>query len=381
VHDVLIAGGGIGGLTAAIALARRGVVAPVFDAMPDMAEVGAGIGVPANALQALGRLNLSDAFQSAGCEIKRIELRDVHAGLIRSMNLDAVKQRFGSSLIMLHRATLQRILADNLPLGALHLGRRCVALENLPDRVRIHFGDGETEEAAMVVAADGLRSVARAQLFPDAAAPRYAGQTSWRAVVDCRLPPEFEHSSVETWGAGHRFGFAPIGDGRVYWYATADAPPNEKDPPGELPAALATIAGLYQDPIPALVSTAKTIVRTDLFELPPLATWHRGRIALLGDAAHAMTPNLGQGGAQAIEDAFVLAEQLCAAPADPSAAFAHYERIRMPKAHRLVKLAGRFGVMAHLRNPLARGLRNALLRLTPEAVARGQNDRLYGLNF
>jgi 2-polyprenyl-6-methoxyphenol hydroxylase-like FAD-dependent oxidoreductase len=142
------------------------------------------------------------------------------------------------------------------------------------------------------------------------------------------------------------------------------------------------MAASFPAPVPELVAATdvERMLRTDMYDLAALPAWGRGRVVLLGDAAHATTPNLGQGGAQAIEDAYVLAEQL-AANARPEDAFAAYQRIREPKARMVVDTSRRLGRIVHLGNPLARGLRNAALRLTPAVVARKQMEALYSLDY
>jgi 2-polyprenyl-6-methoxyphenol hydroxylase-like FAD-dependent oxidoreductase len=184
------------------------------------------------------------------------------------------------------------------------------------------------------------------------------------------------------WSAGARVGFSAIGHGLVYWYATADAPAGGTDAPGTLRPRLDALAAAFPAPVPALLAATDVadITRTDLTDFAPIPRWHLGRVALIGDAAHATTPNLGQGGAQAIEDAWVIADRL-AASASPAAAFAEYERIRTPKARSVVNTSWRFGKLAHLSNPLARGARNLLVRLTPSRIARRQSDALYRLNY
>ena len=188
----------------------------------------------------------------------------------------------------------------------------------------------------------------------------------------------------EVWGGAARFGFSAVGPSHVYWFGPVTAPA------GGATAAvtntdMATLRERYKDfpdPIPQtlLHTAAADTIRVDLYDFAPLRRWHRGRVALVGDAAHAMTPNLGQGGAQALEDAYALAASL-ASELNVEAALAQYERVRRPKASRIVRTAWWFGKMAHLEGRWPRRLRNAALRSTPEAVNRRQIDALYALDF
>jgi 2-polyprenyl-6-methoxyphenol hydroxylase-like FAD-dependent oxidoreductase len=381
-HEVVIVGGGIGGLTAAVALRQRGFAPRMYEAAPELREVGAGIWVPPNAMQVLARLGLADAIAREGSPIRTAELRDAKAGVLQRADLSYAEREFGHPTVAVHRGRLQRVLADAAGRDAIHTGAQCTGVEQRGERVAVRFADGSETAADVVIGADGLRSAVRQSIFPGMPL-RYSGQTSYRATVDYTLPPGFDGMGWEVWSAGARVGFSAIGHGEVYWYVTRDAPAGGTDAPGTLRATLDAVAAAFPAPVPALIAATDParVTRTDITDLAPIASWHRGRVALLGDAAHATTPNLGQGGAQAMEDAWVLADRLVAAHPSPEAAFAGYEHIRMPKARFVVKTSWRFGKIVHLSNPVARGARNLLLRLTPESVARRQSEALYRLNY
>lgn len=379
--DIAVIGGGIGGLTAAIAFRRKGLDAHVYERAPALREVGAGIWMPPNAMQVFDRLGIAADVQAAGQPIVTAEIHDRDAGLLQRMDIGAAARAFGFTNTALHRAALQQVLARHVGEDTLHLDHELSALEQLDDRVRLTFANGSTLEARIVIGADGARSTVRAHLFPNARL-RYSGQTSYRGVTRYVLPAAFQEVSREIWGPGCRFGFSAIGEAGVYWYATRDVPEGETEPAAEMKRRLITLARGFPEPVPELVATtdADALTRTDLHDLSPLRTWHRGRVVLLGDAAHATTPNLGQGGAQAVEDAYVLAEQL-AAHADHAAAFAAYERVRMPTAHRVVRVSRRLGRLAHIASPIGRRLRNILMRITPDAAVQRQMMELYGLKY
>ncbi|HET7230225.1 MAG TPA: FAD-dependent monooxygenase [Longimicrobium sp.] len=379
--DVLIVGGGIGGLAAAIALRQRGFAPRLYEAAPELREVGAGIWVPPNAMQVLARLGLDDSVAREGAPVRTAELRDAKAGVLQRADLSHTQREFGHPTVAIHRGRLQRVLADAAGSDIIQTGAQCTGVEQRGERVAVRFADGGETEADVVIGADGLRSAVRESIFPGVRM-RYSGQTSYRGTLAYTLPPELDGTGWEVWSAGARVGFSAIGHGEVYWYATQDAPAGGSDAPETLRGKLDALAAAFPAPIPALIAATEVahVTRTDIGDFAPTERWHRGRVVLLGDAAHATTPNLGQGGAQAIEDAWVLADRL-AASASPEAAFAEYERIRMPKARMVVNTSWRFGKMTHLSNPLARGARNLLLRLTPASVGRRQTDALYRLNY
>jgi 2-polyprenyl-6-methoxyphenol hydroxylase-like FAD-dependent oxidoreductase len=197
------------------------------------------------------------------------------------------------------------------------------------------------------------------------------------------LPADLARSCWEVWGGTARFGFHGVGPGQVYWFAPVAAPAGSPLPAGDaLRAELDRLYGGFPGPIPEIVRRTPPgeVIRTDIYDFPPVRRWSAGRVVLLGDAAHAMTPNLGQGGGQAIEDAYVLAAALAAQPTH-EAAFEEYQRVRLRKARWVVNTAWRFGKVAHLRSRLGRRLRDAAVRLTPRWVNDRIMDRLYALDY
>ena len=381
IQRVAIIGGGIGGLTTAIALQRHGFETHIYEAAEELNAVGAGIMVPPNALQVLDRLGLAEAVRAEGTPSRLAEVYDYRAGLLQVIDLAAVERRWDWPTVAIHRARLQRVLVSGVAPGSLYLGKACRRVVADGRQAGVEFADGSETHADIVVGADGIRSVTRHAVQPDVQL-RYSGQTSYRAVVPFELPPELVGVAREIWGPGRRFGFTAIGHGEVYWYATLDAAEGERDVPGAVGRRLATLFTTFPAPIGDLIAATPDdrILRTDMYDFRPIPSWHQGRIVLLGDAAHATTPNLGQGGAQAIEDAWVLADRLSAGP-NPETAIREYERIRMPKARMVVKRSWTLGRVAHLSNPLARQLRNTLLRHTPASVLRRQTEALYELGY
>ncbi|GAA2792641.1 hypothetical protein GCM10010470_29300 [Saccharopolyspora taberi] len=246
---------------------------------------------------------------------------------------------------MLHRADLLDVLRSAVPEDALHAGIEVREVHT--DGTVVHAGG--VSSADLVVGADGIRSITRRTVFPHAPAPRYAGYRTWRMIA----PPR-QVRSVETWGKGDRFGYAPLPDGRVYCYAVVRGPEGAS---GDIHALRRRFAD-WHDPIPALLDSVAddVLLGHDSYELPDLPSFVSGRVALLGDAAHAMTPNLGQGGCQALEDAVVLG-----AAGDLGA----YDRARRPRAQMIVRRSRRVGVVAHWTSPVAVAARNTAMRLAP----------------
>ncbi|UGT41068.1 FAD-dependent monooxygenase [Nocardia yamanashiensis] len=357
-RTAIVVGGGIGGLATAIALSRRGWQVEVLEQAAEIGEVGSGISLWPNGLRALDALGVGDRVRAAG----RVELdagiRDRTGRWLSTTDSAELERRYGS-LVVLRRAELFAILADALPAGALRLGTTVTEIEAGPlARKVVHTGG--VSEADLIVGADGIRSAVRAALWPDAPAPRYAGYTVWRAIT---APLDFAFSSGETWGRGERFGIAALSDGGAYVFGCANAPAGERRPGREFEE-LSRRFGDWADPIPGALAAIdpESVLRHDIYDLPPLDTFVRAGVALVGDAAHAMTPNLGQGANQAIEDAVTLAAVLDGAPVGEG--LAEYDRVRRPRTQAIARRSRVIGAVAHWTFPGGTRLRDMLVRLT-----------------
>jgi 2-polyprenyl-6-methoxyphenol hydroxylase-like FAD-dependent oxidoreductase len=374
---IIVIGGGIGGLTAAIGLRGAGFAVEVYERAAQLRPVGAGLTIQPNAVLALRRLGhgLAERIERAGAALRAGGLLRADGRAITELRPQfsaRLAQEVGAGSVGIHRATLHAILLDALGSDALHLGRAFRGFTPRGAQVIAEFEDGSRREADALIGADGLHSSVRAQLLGDAE-PRYAGYTSWRGVTAdrCGLPDDF---GGEMWGRGQRFGGCCIDGGRFYWFAVAAAPAGQReaDPEQAKRALLERYAG-WGGRVPELLRStpAAAILRTDISDRAPSARWGEGRVTLLGDAAHPMTPNLGQGACQAIEDALALAEALRAA-ASLEAGLRAYEARRIARANAAVLAARRLGAIAQWQNPVACALRNALFGVLPSAVVERQ---------
>lgn len=377
---VLIVGAGIGGLSAAIALRRQGIEAALLERTTELKEIGAGIAIAANAMKALGSLGLADTVRQIGAEPRFYEIRSWRGELLSRVPVSEQSEKVGAASIAAHRADLQTVLLQGLAEagGETCLGAECVGFEQTGRYVRAFFADGREERSDLLIGADGLNSTVRERLLGDGP-PRYAGYTAWRAVVS----PERDlipQGAVESWGRGTRFLFARIGRGRVYWAAARNAPPQgaDREPAGGTKdALLATFRG-WHDPIEELIGATdeRAILHTAIYDRDPLGErWGDGQVSLLGDAAHPMTPDLGQGACQAIEDAVVLAKCLSEEGA-PASALRRYEARRARRVAAIVQRSRRLGRVAQLENPFLCGLRDIVLKKTPDQMLLRQAEEI-----
>ena len=352
---ILVVGAGIGGLTAAIALRQAGFGVEVFERAAELKEIGAGIALSANAVRVLKHLGLMQAVVDRSTVVE--------AGITYNSRGDTIG-RFPTNLVdvpsvCLHRADLRQALFCALPPDCVHLGEQFVNFEKTGDGVTAHFFSGRTASGDALVGADGLRSRVRAQLLGDGE-PVYRGYQCWRGVCDHPASKVL----TETFGLGVRVGLVPIGRRGTAWWCCANEAERANDEPDGAKAKLLRWIGNWHQPIPGVIgATDQTaIIKTAMYDRPPVKTWSNGVCTLLGDAAHPTTPNMGQGGCMAIEDAAILARCL-SNYSDPALAFRVYERLRYARTAKVTRISRHYGVMGQWKNPGAVWFRNTLLRL------------------
>jgi 2-polyprenyl-6-methoxyphenol hydroxylase-like FAD-dependent oxidoreductase len=371
--SAVVVGGGIGGLAAAVALRRVGWRVTVLERAARFGEIGAGITLLSNGLRCLDAIGLGGAVRGSGLPMLAIGMRTAAGRWLSRIDGDGtdLEARMGTTTLTIHRAKLHKILHDALPAEALLAGVATTGIRGAdggPAEVCFRHRDRDALlHADLVVGADGVHSWVRAQSWPDAPAPVYSGSTTWRAVTTRSSAAVTEMSL--SWGQGTEFGVMPLVDGRTYWYAAANADEGQRNP-DELEE-LRRRFGTWHEPIPAVLAHTppQAVLRHDIYWLPKLDRYYRGSVVLLGDAAHAMTPNLGQGGGQALEDAIVLAAAVSRTP-DVATALAHYDHQRRARTQAMSQAATRqlrFG--QQLQNPIAVALRNTAVALTPDRVA------------
>lgn len=359
----VIVGGGIGGLTAAVALQASGCEVLVLERANEITTQGAGILLQNNAMMALERLDLSDDVAAAGVRVRGGRISTRSGRLLAELDWSDVPLGVG-----IHRANLLRIMSRHVGLENIRTSAAVIRYRQVGERVVVVLESGDEVDADLLVGADGIHSTVRAQRFGDGS-PRYSGYTCWRGLT--HMGHDFRRGEVfEIWGAGKRFGGVHV-DERLYWFAPVNASEGGTDRPGQVRTAL---LGLFegwpkQVEITIKATEESAILRNDIMDRPFRSGWGEGRMTLLGDAAHPMTPDLGQGACQAIEDAVVLGRCI-SENADPLVALRRYERLRLARTRRFVFRSRVFGRIAQWEHPVARWVRDSVLRGIPEFVLR-----------
>lgn len=379
--QVAIVGGGIGGLALGVALGQRGIDAVVCERAPELREIGAGLLLTPNAAWVLHRLGCLEAVLARGRRVRAWRILDRRGRTLQRFRPGTADR----PSVSISRSALQETLRAALEPGRLRLGRETIGVATDADGTTVRFADGEHLRAALVVGADGARSIVRAALLgPGSPTPRYAGYVGWRALAPT-VPAAWAEAAMvtESWASGQRFGIAPVDGQRTYWYATENVPAAGLEvAAGERKARLHRLFAGWHAPVAGLIEATPEaeILLNDIGTLPPLPRWHdaAGRVALLGDAAHAMTPNLGQGAATALEDAWTLAECLGRHGGPGSAALQAYARRRRWRTRWLAWQSGLLGRVIQLDGRMAPAWRDALLRATPDVLGTWSLAPVFG---
>jgi 2-polyprenyl-6-methoxyphenol hydroxylase-like FAD-dependent oxidoreductase len=374
----VVIGAGIGGLAAGIALRQSGWDAVVCERAPEIREVGAGLTLWTNAVKVLRKLGVGKELGAASHPIDLSELRSWRGRLLVQTRFAEMHARLGAPSVGIHRADLQSLLADALGRDRVRLGADCVGFTQDATGVTARFADGHKERGDVLIGADGIKSAVRQQLLGDKPL-RYAGYTAWRGVGLIDRPEVPLGVTVLAMGRGSQVGMLPIGRGRTYWFATANVPARESDPPGGHKTALLDRFRDWYAPFPAAVEATpeEAIIRNDIFDRPPVRKWGDGRVTLLGDAAHPTTPNLGQGACQAIESAWVVAQHLGGA-ADVPEALRAYEQSRFDRTAFITNRSWKLGKIFAYESRLACGLRDVAFRLLGGLAVR-DTEKLVGV--
>lgn len=363
IRRVLIAGGGIGGLSAALALRRRGIDAIVFESATELRDGGAGLHIWSNGTIALDALGVADEVLKIAPSQDICQFRTARGDLLGAWPVGTFTERYGRPTVAIGRSDLHGILTRALDGTEIRTGAEVVGYRQDSTGVTVEFADGSSERGDILIGADGVHSAVRRKLIGDHP-PRFTGYIAWRGEAPVGAETVAPGTFCAIFGHGTRFTYYDIGPGRTYWMSVANGAPNQRDEPGVIAKLTQRHRG-WPDPIEQLVAATpeESILRHDVIDRAPIDTWGAGRVTLLGDAAHPITFNIGQGACQAIEDALILAEHLGDAT-DPVAALRAYEAERIPRTAKMQNMAWRIGRMGAWENPAAIWLRERFMKAT-----------------
>ncbi len=370
--NIGIIGGGIGGVAAAVALHRAGVEATVYERATEFREVGAGMMLWPNATRVLKELGLLEKVAASSGPNQHFLVRS-SAGKIL---MDIALGRFEVPALCTRRSDLLDALLSALPPGRIRLGHDFESFEQRKTAVRVNFSGSFSAEHDFVVGADGIRSRVRSQLL-GVHEPIYRGYTIWRGLARLKgaVP---SGSNSETWGRGKRFGVLNTGGDRFTWYATANTDSGHIDSSEGRQGELLRMFAGWHEPVERLIGATDegSILKNGAYDLAPLKRWGRGRIMLLGDAAHPCTPNLGLGGCMALEDALVLAKSFCK-EASPESALRRYESLRRRRTRHVQQRSLLMGQIGQWENRLVAGGRQMVTSMLPPEIFERNLRRVY----
>ncbi|GGI01285.1 FAD-dependent monooxygenase [Mammaliicoccus vitulinus] len=362
---IAVIGAGIGGLTAAGLLCQTGHDVYVYEKRNNLDQVGAGVGIGSNVLKALKQYKMAYAIEQEGQSLRKIEIK---SDLDEFLNALMMNQDDNLN-VTIHRNVLHEILKTHVPKERILLNHKLTEFKQTPDSVRLYFENGVEEQFDLVIAADGIHSVVRTNIYPKST-PKYAGYTCFRGVVNEKLNLE-QDEALEYWGHKGRFGIVPLKDNELYWFCTMNAKENDLQFKSfEKPHLQAYFNQFPNEVRKVLDAQEETgILQHDMYDLVPLKSFVSGRVVLLGDAAHATTPNMGQGAGQAIEDAVTLTNLI--SDRDIESALTRYDKIRTKHTKKVILKSRKIGKSAQTSSTLKIKIRNKMLKkLSSKSLSR-----------
>jgi 2-polyprenyl-6-methoxyphenol hydroxylase-like FAD-dependent oxidoreductase len=384
--SALIVGSGVAGVTAAFALGKAGWKTSVLEKASDVRNlyVGSGIHLWNNTMRALSMLGLDDRVMSVsgpGAVVERMQFITPKGRVLASIECGEMGRRMGGDCVGINRAELLPALAEALDDGVIQTNREVVGFDQDGTGVTVRLGDGSEERADVLIGADGINSTVRRLVTGVDEPPRYAGYTIWQGIA--KVTPEVAPLGVFplVYGPGLRFAYYRVDDERLYWFGVANAPEGEHDPPGTVKQTLLERFRGWPYPTEEVIrmTDEDVIHRRDLYDRDSIQNWGEGRVTLVGDAAHPMTFDIGQGAGQGIEDAVVLSRCLSSG-GDVAGALRSYEDQRRKRTAHMQRLSRTVGTLGRWKNPLAVQLRNLITMATlgnPIAVKQFEKDLAY----
>ncbi|MCI5056177.1 MAG: FAD-dependent monooxygenase [Flavobacteriales bacterium] len=375
-NTIHIIGAGIAGLTLALVLKKKNIPFAIHESTSDFKKVGAGINLAHNATQIFKRLGIYENLEKLGNPLNGISVRSLRHKSISTLQYHNFNQLFGVQSIGIHRADLHSVLLEALQDQEIGLDRKLQTIAFEGELAVLKFENGESIQAEYVVGADGIHSKVRSSIFPETKT-RDFNQSCWRGTLKYSLKQEYKNRLNSFWGPGRRLGFFNYNDEEVYWFATTDKIKEGWDKTGLLDKFSA-----FPEVAQSLLAETNPnqMIFNQLEDLKPLKNWFKGNVCLVGDAAHGMTPNLGQGACQAIESAYVLGHAI-AEEQDVTSAFEKFQKIRFKKANQIVQRSWKVGKFAQTNSKIIGTARNLTSPLIPHFLSEWQMRPILKIDY
>lgn len=372
-HKITIIGGGIGGLALANSLQHFKIPFQLFEKATSLGEVGAGIGISESTVEILETLGLGDDLKGKGRFVKNAIILDKQSKTIRKLPIT-------DGGFCVHRMDLIEILKKNIPNESLNLNHKLITFEKIKNHILLQFDNQKSYTTDFLFVADGINSIVRSKLYPNIK-KRYSGQTIWRGIADVELGDKYKDSYLEFWGDNLRFATIPLRDSKYYWYAVQVAPEGQSDDPKTVKSYLSTLFSNFSPEVLSVIERTPKIIRNDMYDIKPhREKWYANNVIFIGDAIHATTPNLAQGGCQAIEDAFYLS-LLINKKGLTEKTFSEFQENRQDKVNYIVNQSWQFGKMAHTDNRFFDFLIKQLMKFLPNIYFKNQYKKLIDIEY
>jgi len=371
-EPIHIIGGGIGGLALANSLQCQGIDFKIFEQAPRLTEVGAAISISKAALDILEKLDLHEQIKNAGYETINFRIADKNLRNIRVTSTE-------SPVTIIHRAKLIDILVSKLPKEKIRLNSKLTTIRNKRDFSDLNFSDGLEVKSGCAAIAEGINSISRKQIFPNIKT-RYAGQTIWRGITNIDVSTQYHRTYTEIWANKKRFLFVPMDKSTMFWLAIKNARVGGEDNPDTIREELAHEYNDFHPFVKELLLNSANFIRSDLADLGnEKRKWYHDKVVFIGDAIHATTPNLAQGGCQAIEDAYCLSVLMKRSAQGFSEIFPTFQRLREKKVSMIVNASWKFGKIAH--HPILSAMAKYYLKYMPTRSVVSLEKKLNDLSY
>ena len=365
--NVVIIGGGIGGLATAIGLNNLGIKAQIYEQASTFKPLGTGIGIGSNAMLALNELGVAEDILNKAMPLHEQRFLNGHSEIMNTIDFTILKDKFGEENIAIERADLHHALFEAIDSDQFHFDKKVSGFKQTDNHVSIYFSDNTSITANYVIAADGIHSIFRQTIKPRSN-PRYAGYTCWRGIAKIKDDVE-PHVSSEAWSKNGRFGWAPLYNGYAYWFACINAPESDEYYKSLDQTGVANHFSYFSPVVERLIKDTPNefFLHHDIYDIKPLDNFVYNRICLLGDAAHATTPNMGQGAGQSIEDAYELMQSI-KNTSHIREAFHQYNAKRVHKTKKVINISRQIGWAAQCDHPLFINFRDLIFPLVPKSL-------------